>query len=145
MKCKSDNLQFLYEYWNAKKGSRRAPARSDIDPLDFAKILPCILMYDVLRDPLDFRMRLYGTHLVNVSGHEFTGKMLNEIFPDDVEFKFRKELTNICETFEPSLACYDGKWLNKDYVSYERLMLPLSEDDEDVNILLGCVIYSFEG
>ena len=144
MKCKSDNLQSLYDYWNDKRGSRKAPARSDIDPLDFVKLLPCILMYDVLRDPLDFRMRLFGTRLVSVSDQDFTGKMLNQIFPNDVQATFRKELTDICETFEPSVACYDGKWMSKDFVSYERLILPLSEDDKEVNILLGCVIYSME-
>lgn len=142
MKCESEQLQFLYEYWNDKRGSRRTPARADIDPLDFAELLPCILMYDVLREPLDFRMRLFGTRLVSVSGRELTGKMLDEIFPSDAENKFRNELTNICETFEPSLACYDGRWMSKDFVSYERLILPLSEDDTEVNILLGCVIYS---
>lgn len=141
MKCENERLQFLYDYWNDKKYARKAPARCDIDPLDFVEILPNILMYDVLREPLDFRMRLFGTRLVSVSGRELTGKMLSEIFPNDAEGKFRKELTEICETFEPSLACYDGRWMSKDFVSYERLILPLSEDNIDVNILLGCVIY----
>ena len=32
----------LYKYWNAVRGTRAMPPRSDIDPMDIIKILPFV-------------------------------------------------------------------------------------------------------
>ena len=32
-------LQRLYEYWNEKRGARRAPLRGDIDPVEIPELL----------------------------------------------------------------------------------------------------------
>jgi len=53
-----NDLQEVLDYWNAKRGSRFAPARADIEPLVLTAALPRILLAEVLSDPFDFRCRL---------------------------------------------------------------------------------------
>src|SRR5580658_1065080 len=42
------NLHALYAYWNTLRGGRPLPRRADIDPTEIPKLLPQILMYDVV-------------------------------------------------------------------------------------------------
>jgi hypothetical protein len=51
-------LRRLYEYWLAKKGQRRFPSRRDIDPVDFPYVLGHVILFDVMRGPLCFRVRV---------------------------------------------------------------------------------------
>jgi hypothetical protein len=50
-------------YWHAKAAGGRFPARSDIDPADFKKILPNIILLNVLHDPFRISVRLRGTRI----------------------------------------------------------------------------------
>ncbi len=141
MHFKNEGHQFLYDYWLAKKGDRKAPSRKDIDPIDFFHLLPTILMYDVLRDPLDFKMRLHGTLLVKIAGEDYTGMMFKDIFRSDKIDILRAECEDVCNNITPAYSEYDGSWMNKDYVQYDRLLLPLSSDGNTVDIILGCVLF----
>jgi hypothetical protein len=48
-------------YWRAKAGSRRLPARADIDPAEIKPLLPDIVLLNVEWDPMRFSVRLRGT------------------------------------------------------------------------------------
>ena len=37
----------LYDYWRQTAGSRRMPARSDINPFSVPKLLPCVGLIDL--------------------------------------------------------------------------------------------------
>jgi hypothetical protein len=58
------SLRRLYSYWSDRRGARLAPSRHDIDPMDFRYLRGNIMIVDVLRDPLRFRVRLHGTEMV---------------------------------------------------------------------------------
>jgi hypothetical protein len=62
----------LFSYWLAKKGDRRCPSRGDIDPLDFAYVLGHVILFDVIRDPLRFRVRVHGTEMVRRARYDLT-------------------------------------------------------------------------
>jgi len=51
----------LHEYWLSKRGGRPFPDRSDISPSDFSRLLPNILIAEVLDGGRDFRFRLAFT------------------------------------------------------------------------------------
>ena len=72
-------LRRLYEYWLAKKGQRRFPSRRDIDPVDFPYVLGHVILFDVMRDPLRFRVRVHGTEMVAKAGYDLTGKFLDAL------------------------------------------------------------------
>ena len=63
-------------YWRGKVADGRLPARSAIDPAEIPALLPYLILWDVERDPLRFRNRICGTHVVEFSGRspETTGR-----------------------------------------------------------------------
>src|SRR5215467_3438721 len=75
---RDSRLQRLYQYWLEKKGQRRFPTRRDIDPVDFPYVLGHVILVDVLRDPLRFRVRVHVTEMVAKSCYDLTGKFLDE-------------------------------------------------------------------
>ena len=70
----------LYDYWHLTAGSRRMPARSDINPFSVPKLLPCIGLIDLTEGLGEARFRLAGTRLRDVYGEEITGKRIDRVF-----------------------------------------------------------------
>ncbi len=141
MKFTTEQHSFIFDYWQTKKGTRRAPARSDIDPLDFPTLLPNIFMFDVLRDPLDYRMRLIGTNLTQVMERDCTGFLFDEIYKGSSAKKLRREYEQATFEFKPVFSEVVADWMGREYLTYHRLLLPLSTDDSQVDILLGCTFF----
>ncbi len=69
----------LTAYWDRKRGRGRMPDRQDILPSEIVKLLPNLHITEVLDGGRDFRIRLFGTALVNFLGAEMTGRRLSEI------------------------------------------------------------------
>jgi hypothetical protein len=136
-------LRRLYEYWVEKKGQRRFPSRRDIDPIDFAYVLGHVILIDVLRDPLRFRVRVHGTEMVAKAGYDLTGKFLD----DHPITEYRRYVMERCEGLvrdgEPLLVRHD-RTLDGKPRRYEALWLPLSDDGQQVTRLLAALIYDLQ-
>jgi len=133
-------LHRLYAYWQERKGDRRMPARRDIDPIDFAYLLGNIMLIDVIRDPLRFRVRLHGTALVRLSAYELTGKLLDEL-PDTAYRAYAIErCRGLVESGEPAIISHD-RVLDGRRRNYEALWLPLADDSSAVTMLLCALVY----
>ncbi len=74
----------LFRYWEERRAGRRMPCRADIDPADFKRHLPNVLLVDVLgvdeRGVGVFRYRVVGTGEVALRGNDPTGKLVAESF-----------------------------------------------------------------
>ena len=66
-------------YWESLKGDAFAPSWKDFDlaALD-PKSIPYIIVIDVVRDPLDFVIRFWGTGHVAKKGVDKTGKSVGD-------------------------------------------------------------------
>lgn len=62
----------LYRYWNAVRGTRAMPSRSDIDPTDIIRILPFVALIE--RREGCYFWRLIGTAIVDHFGRDMTGE-----------------------------------------------------------------------
>lgn len=133
-------LQRLYQYWIARKGDRRFPARRDIDPIDFAYALGSIMLVDALRDPLRFRVRLHGSDLVRRDGYDLTGKLLDDLPRTDFNLLVIERCRTLVAAGEPILVHLD-RILDGRHRRYEALWLPLSDDGLIVTMLLCALIY----
>jgi hypothetical protein len=132
------SLRDLHAYWLSKKGTRKAPARSAIDPDEMVKLLPSIAMLDVVGDPPRFRFRLFGTRLATAYGQDLTGKFVDEIdvggrIPPELLARAAKVVRQCC--IDVGRSQYTKK-SDQRRVEYERILLPLSEDGETVNMIL---------
>ncbi|MTI10797.1 PAS domain-containing protein [Curvivirga aplysinae] len=127
----------LYAYWDDKRGGRKAPSRKDIDPIELRDLLPHMFMFDVIRNPIDFKMRLHGTHLVDVMGRDNTGDYFSKMYRGTEADELWDIYCEVANSFSVIYSKQSASWMSKDFVHYERLLLPLSEDGDEVNILLG--------
>src|SRR3546814_3922323 len=59
-------LQRLYAYWQRQRGDRMAPARADIDPVDFRYALGWVNLAEVRTGSAHFELRVFGTRLARV-------------------------------------------------------------------------------
>jgi len=74
------NVQAMYDYWLAKRGSRTMPARADLEPAEIKKLLPMMVLVDVTADARRFVYRLVGTQEAAERGSDPTGKTVAEAF-----------------------------------------------------------------
>lgn len=119
------------------------PARLDLDPLDIPSLLPNLILIDVERgdEPagMRFRFRLYGTDVCAIRGADLTGRYIDEpgitYLRDAAILSYKKIVAERTPVYEshpfPLNAAYPG------YVgAYHRLVLPLSSDGAQVDMLL---------
>ena len=128
-----------FDYWNKKRGSRRMPSRQDIDPAEIVKILPYVYLVDVQQDPLDFRYRLIGTEMDEHMSRRYTGMWMSEVPHQKPPSRIWANCLQVVEQRAPLSGDtpYVGK--NKDFLSAEDLIMPLSDDDETVDVLFVTV------
>lgn len=79
-------------YWRRKKGSARAPSRSDMDPAELVPLLPYLFIVDIEHAPFRVRYRLCGT-MIQRHDEELTGKYLDELVNTPPEAK--SEITGL--------------------------------------------------
>jgi hypothetical protein len=130
------SLRQLYKYWDARRGSRAMPARSDIDPIDLKAFLPGLILIDVVADARRYIYRLVGTHEVEMRGRDPTGKSILEAYYGESAEDTVFYLDRVVQTREPVL--YRGTYqpLTTRTQRDDVLFLPLSKDGEAVNMIM---------
>lgn len=129
-------LLALYDYWLRKRGARTMPARADIDPTEIPKLLPLILLIDVLETG-EFRYRLTGTEIVSNFGSNVTGMTFTEALPSGAYSEYITGLVrDVVSTGRPLYS--EGTFMAEGRVNRQvrRLVLPLSDDGHMVDMLL---------
>ena len=135
-------LKEALAYWQSKRAGRAMPARRDLDPVDVPKLLPYVMLYDVLPAPLDFRFRLIGTEARSLLSQDYTGKLFSEL-----PGKGRGSIVwDNCEQVVLTRAPFSR---SPPYVGPERhlrhcenLLMPLSDNGSDVTMIVQVI--SFE-
>src|SRR5689334_21377806 len=101
----SSDLAAALAYWDRKRDGRCMPARRDLDPLlEIPRLLPWVMLADVLRDPLDFRYRLIGTGVVNRSRRDFSGRRFSEMPQAGPDSRIWQDRVTVVETRAPKLS-----------------------------------------
>jgi hypothetical protein len=127
----------LFGYWASLRQGARLPAREDIDPGGFKRLLPTVSLIDVLRDPLDYRLRLAGTGLYGVYGREITGRNLAEVYNSAATDYWRVELGKVVAERRPCVGVQNLAWRGASHLSILWLRLPLASNGSDVDMILG--------
>ena len=132
------DLAKMLEYWNRKRGERFAPPRSAIDPSDFMDALPRVKLVDVERaanGALDFRFRLAGTWIGNVLGAELTHLRPRDLQPPQFGSMVHDHYAQCVRERRPLLHKVEIDSVRRIH-NYARLLLPLSSDGEQVDMLM---------
>ncbi len=138
-------LRRFYDYWRSKIApGRRFPARADIDPAEIPRLLPSILLIDVVRDhgPVRFRLRLVGTEYVERIGRDHTGQWLEEGRPASEAEAIIATYDKVLATGEPHFWRSRLHDPDRQHVVYERLLCPLADDGETIDVLVA--VFDFD-
>ncbi len=134
-KCDPKIAAFYQEYCARKQG-RTMPGRKDFDPLDIKSFLSGITLVEKDRETGELFYRLAGTEAVELRKKDPTGKPVKENFYGDSWEEVEENYRYVCEC---KSFIYDhtvdedkiGKFFHE-----EIMFLPLSDDDDFVNIIM---------
>ena len=131
----------LQAWWFAARGKRRMPRLGDFSPAALGRYLAGIIVFDVLRagEDVDFVVRLAGEDYRQASGFGLKGRGMNA-FPQAAPIRARFEW--VLRERQPYMALdLPSHWSGKDFVRFRSLVVPLSEDGERVDHLMGHAWY----
>jgi hypothetical protein len=138
-------LEAAYRYWQHKAGDRAMPRRADIDPAEIPKLLPDVMLVDVMPDGR-YRYRLIGTENARAHGINATGRYLDEVVAGD-EYKVHvMALYNECVRQRRPLyseCLFMGSHRQAPERHTKVLFMPLSEDGESVNIVFVVQLFVY--
>lgn len=122
---KHASTRVLFGYWNKQRGTRPAPERADIDPIDIRRELGDIFM--LAADFVDqLRFRLAGTRVCALFGREIKG----EVFPalwDETSRKMIDDLMTVVTAEQVgAVAGLTGRTADGTETDLEMLLLPLA-------------------
>ncbi len=132
----------LLEYWRGKRNGRRMPARRDIDPLELRSHLGRLHITEFEYNPFRMRYRLIGTTSTSMVGRDMTGQYFDEIYPPGILDGMRDLYMWIAENKKPLRGSGSAIFADKSIYNFETVNLPLSDDDETVNMTVGEIIYT---
>lgn len=138
------DLRDFMAYWESKRNGG-IPDRADIDPVEIPKLLPNVLLIDVIGQPaFDFHYRLLGTAIVEVDGVDYRGSKLSEMVPSTSAFRHIWEHHLNAAAGKVELRLDSLRWTrddSRDHVDYLILLLPLRRGGAAVETLFGFIHY----
>ncbi|MES1991944.1 MAG: PAS domain-containing protein [Pseudomonadota bacterium] len=133
----------ILNYWYAHRGSRRMPSPNDIDPIDFARHLPHLMMLQVDYEPFRLTYRLIGEHVAYSHGTNFKGRSVL-----DVNDKMPKLGTLLFELYRavaelkrPVGVGGEIEFAGGGYMSFEAAYMPLSFTGERTDRIFTVSVY----
>ncbi len=127
-------------YWQALRGERVVPLRSDIDPRGIERALEYAFVIERIA-PGMARFRLAGMHLNDLMGMEVRGMPLTSFFTPDCRKRIGEALEQLFEgpqTVEVLMSAETG--IGKPPLEAKLLLLPLKSDLGDISRALGCLV-----
>ncbi|HUL53725.1 MAG TPA: PAS domain-containing protein [Candidatus Binatia bacterium] len=137
-------LEPLFHYWDGKRGRRRMPRRSDIEPAELVPFLPYLMIVDVVADARRYVYRLVGTKEVEARGRDPTGRPVAEAFIGSSREKVLANYDRVTMTARPFIDTGTVVTVEDKLDDSHVIFLPLSEDDETVSQILVYTVFEPE-
>jgi hypothetical protein len=143
VRAERPELQFLFDYWQARRGDRVLPSRADLNIRDLKAQLGWVSMLDVLPAENDFRYRLIGTRVVAYFAADPTGRTVTEAFsPVPAAGAMVLTLLRMVAAQRVVIRTWGNlAWMGNDFEDFESLFLPFSDDGETVNMIMNPFVF----
>lgn len=137
-----EKIREMIAYWHAIHPAEGLPGRQHFDPIDIPRLLPNLRMVDVEGRPPRFKTRLMGTVLLDFFGEEHTGHYFDDLYPKFKQSKTYQDLYDVVANRRPNWRRGEpGLVYEKDFVTVERVYLPLAEDGSTVDMIVTCILF----
>ena len=135
------DLMLVGKYCERLAEGRRMPQRREFRPAAVSRMLGKLYLIDVIDSGADYRFRLFGTFWEKLYGFDLTDQRLGELESAGHLAALRGDYDAVVSTRQPLFHAGRLVWPNGKSIKYERLLVPLSDDDENVSQILvaaGC-------
>lgn len=138
-----NKTQAFLDYWGRARGDKAMPGRGDIDPLDMPRfLLSDLFLVDVLDGGGDFRYRLIGSHIVEHTGADLTGRRLSDLRDRGSQPRLAALYSEVVHRKAPQQTRLPYKTPEMQAAShYDVVVAPLASDGRTVDMLVGIADY----
>ncbi len=128
--------------WEAKRGSRTMPARTDLTIRDLKFALPNLTFMDIVRggEQLRFRVRMMGSVLDELVA-PVTGRFIDEVVPPHFAGKWLAQWMPAVDGRKLRRAAGRVEFAGRRWYVAESLYAPLASDGETPDILMVVAFY----
>jgi hypothetical protein len=128
----------LFDYWDALRGERTAPERSELDPGVIRNILADTFILEV--DPAQtFPFRLAGTRVCALYGRDLKGVSFLDLWPAAEARSGRDVVLGVLSEMAGAVAGVAARTAGGTTHELELLLLPLRHGGKTHARLLGCI------
>jgi hypothetical protein len=142
-------LRSIYDHWAGSRLGKSMPARRDIDPLKIpARAWPHTMLLDVVREGggVRFRYRRVGDVFWRAAGTQPCGRFVDEILPETADYQHY-----VIGIYDEIVECRRPLYTENRFALHghatpilaKRIMLPLSNDDQNVDMILAGHIFDY--
>lgn len=131
-----DKQKALLAYWERLRPEGRLPRKSDFDPIDIPPLLGDLLWVAVERQPMRFRIHLYGSNVEELRGENLTGAYVDEVTGEHIHERVLDSYRWVASEGKPFFDLIPHDVRHARVVDYHRLMLPFAEDGGTVDFIL---------
>jgi hypothetical protein len=138
---RDQRLVSLFNYWQGKAGDRSMPAYRDIDPLEMKAWLGNLVLIEFDGSLFNYRIRLEGTNIEQFYGDRRTGHGVEVVTSAGERDLLFRQYRPVFEGCRP--AYYEAAFENSYgiYSHQAKLLLPLSDDNQVVNMVLAAIYF----
>lgn len=127
-------------YWEALRGDRLTPLRSEVDPRGIDRALENAFILERIA-PGVARFRLAGMHLNDLMGMEVRGMPLTAFIAADGRDRISEALEHVFEQPAKARLTLAGESaFGRGKAEAEMILLPLRSDLGDVSRAIGCLV-----
>ncbi|MFK7875233.1 MAG: PAS domain-containing protein [Paracoccaceae bacterium] len=124
-------------YWNALRGNRPMPLRSEIDPRGLKGALEYCFVLERIAPGLA-RLRVAGSHLGDLMGMEVRGMPISSFLTADARQEFGKTLEEVFETPATAVVTLSGETgFGRSAIQAQMILMPVRSDLGDTSRILG--------
>ena len=134
----------MFDYWRGKFVGAIPPPRAAIDPLEIpTDILPWLILYAVhwRADQPHFQFRLVGTGVVQRYDRDSTGKYFEDVYDSATLSRQIAAFSEVALNCRPAYAQLQLPVPGRDFIPYERLLLPLAGEDGRVEAIMAVMAF----
>jgi hypothetical protein len=131
----------LYDYWRAKAGERAMPARADIDPVEMKPWLGNLVLVEFLGSLENYRVRLEGVNIEAMYRSSRTGRGIEALTSKEERDLLLRQYGAVLESRRAAYYEADFQASEGVFARQNKLLLPLSDDGERVNMILAGIYF----
>lgn len=136
---KHPSARALHAYWDRLRRGRAAPERAEIDPADIGRLLGDIFLLENAENPR-YAVRLAGTRLCALIGHEMRGRSFGAFFAADDRATLFGLLDSVADGQMPAVASLVGETDDGRTIDLEMILLPLRHRGKTHARMLGAIL-----